>query len=102
MFGNNRMLESHFLADDIEIIEEGIDINLEEFCINNLSQDKRIVLQKIKFNIDMTAGFPFKLFIMYYHYINSHYTVYYTTIEFNLNNQSIVEIGDIFEYQIND
>jgi hypothetical protein len=85
---NNRMLESHFIANDIEIIEEGIDIHLEESWINNLSPNKRIVLRKIKFNIDMTARFPVTLFIMYYHYINSNYTVYYTTIEFNLNNQS--------------
>jgi hypothetical protein len=27
---NNRMLESYFRANDIEIIKEGIDINLEE------------------------------------------------------------------------
>jgi hypothetical protein len=38
---------------------------------------------------------------MYYHYINSNYTVYYTTLEFNLNNQSTEDIRDIFEYQIN-
>jgi hypothetical protein len=102
MFGvrNNRMLESHFIANDIEIIEEGIDINLEESLINNLSQDKSIVLRKIKFNIDTNAGFPVKLFIMYYHYVNSNYTIYYTTLEFNLNNQSTEEIRDIFEYQI--
>jgi hypothetical protein len=96
------MLESHFLSNDIEIIEEGVDINLEESWINNLSQDKRIVLRKIKFNIDTNAGFPVKLFIMYYHYINSNCTVYYTTLEFNLNNQSTEEIRDIFEYQIKD
>jgi hypothetical protein len=104
MFGNrnNRILESNFFANDIEIIEEGVDINLEESWINNLSQNKRIDLRKIKFNIDMAAGFPVRLFIIYYHYVNSNYTAYYTTIEFNLNNQSVVEIGDIFEYQIND
>jgi hypothetical protein len=99
---NNRMIESHFIANDIEIIEEGIDINLEESWINNLSQDKRIALRNIKFNIDTNAGFPVKLFIMYYHYINSNYMIYYTTLEFNLNNQSTEEIRDIFEYQIND
>jgi hypothetical protein len=66
-----RMLESYFIANDIEIIEEGIDINLEESWINNLSQDKRIELRKIIFNIDMTAGFPVKLFIMYFHCVNS-------------------------------
>jgi hypothetical protein len=99
---NNRMLESHFIANDIEIIDEGIDINLEDSWINNLSQNKRIILRKIKCNIDIIAGFPVKLFIMYYHYINSNYTIYYTTLEFNLNNQSTEEIRDIFEYQIND
>jgi hypothetical protein len=78
MFGvrNNRMLESDFIANDIEIIEEGIDINLEESWLNNILQNKRIVLRKIKFNIYMTPRFPVKLFIMYYHYINPNYRVY--------------------------
>jgi hypothetical protein len=67
MMRNNRMFESHFLATVIEIIDEGIDINLEESWINNLLQDKRIVLRKIKCNIHMIAGFPFKLFIIHYH-----------------------------------
>jgi hypothetical protein len=63
---SDRRLESHYLENDIEIsTANGLDIDLNESWINNVSENKKIGLRKIKTKIDTEGGYTFEMIIMY-------------------------------------
>jgi hypothetical protein len=61
---SDRSLEAYYLAQDIEVYDAGIDIGLDETWVNNLIQNKRISLRKVKCRVKTKGGYSFEMNLM--------------------------------------